>query len=286
MRVKGVVSVKGLDSTENDDCAGYLETPTGLYAWVIDGATSIADRHYLGADRGDPAWYADALSRQIERLAPQGLAPRELHVAAAQAAGPLYAAQLARSPGEAPLYARPMASLTLVRLSEGGGELYQLGDCPAFALDRAGAVRRLTVGEPSDEANESHAKVSAAQALVGFSPKAVWEDRLSSLRGEREWQLTRDPLEVSTPGGATFGGHAGRFDVADLAAIVVMSDGFERFAVKYRLGDEAQMVARTLAEGPERLLAELRAAEADDPDCRRFPRLKPSDDATCLVLGG
>ncbi len=42
------------------------------------------------------------------------------------------------------------------------------------------------------------------------------------------------------------------------------------------------MVRRAIGEGPEGLLAQLRAIEqADDADCRRFPRLKPSDDATC-----
>lgn len=44
------------------------------------------------------------------------------------------------------------------------------------------------------------------------------------------------------------------------------------------------MVRRAIGEGPEGLLAQLRAIEQADPDCRRFPRLKPSDDATCLVI--
>ena len=63
-----------------------------------------------------------------------------------------------------------------------------------------------------------------------------------------------------------------------------MSDGFERFAVKYDLSDEAAMIRRAVAEGPAPVLAELRALEPADPDCRRVPRLKASDDATCLVI--
>ena len=81
-----------------------------------------------------------------------------------------------------------------------------------------------------------------------------------------------------------FGGRESSLELAGAAAIVLMSDGYERFAADYGLGDDAAMIRRTVAEGPERLLAEIRALEADDPNCRRIPRLKPSDDATCLVL--
>jgi hypothetical protein len=283
--VRAIASAPGLDSAENDDCAGFAETAAGLYAWVIDGATSIAERNYLGAELGDAAWYANALSARLEALAPRGLAPRELHAAAVTEAAALYRQLSQRPEGAAPLYAQPMASLTLVRLAGDAAELFQLGDCPAFAVGKDGAVRRLTVGEPSDEADESHAKVSAAQGRVGFAPKAVWADRLPSLRRARERQLTAAPLGVSTPvGDAAFGGYAARFDPSGLQAIVLMSDGFERFAAKYRLGDDVTMVRRAADEGLARLLAELRAAEEGDPDCRRYPRLKPSDDATCLVI--
>lgn len=178
-----------------------------------------------------------------------------------------------------------MAAATLVRVADGRGELFHLGDCPAFALGRDGQVRRLTAYEPSETSDESRSRVEAAQAAVGFAPEAVWADRLPSLRARREEQLTAQPLEVSTPvAGAAFGGYSARFDLAGVTALVLMSDGFERFAVKYELGDDGAMIRRAVAEGPEALLAALRAVEAADPDCRRFPRLKPSDDATCLVI--
>jgi hypothetical protein len=34
----------------------------------------------------------------------------------------------------------------------------------------------------------------------------------------------------------------------------------------------------------QQVLADLRAAEAGDPDCLRFPRFKPADDATAVML--
>ena len=285
MRVKWVVSSAGLGAADNDDCAGFAEKPAGLYAWVIDGATSIAERDYLGAGRGDVAWYANALSARLAAGTEGGLPLAELHAAAARDVAEDYGdlgRLLVKPP---PAYAQPMAALTMLRLAGDRAELYQLGDCPAFALASVGGVRRVTIGEESETSDESRTRVMAAQRAVGFAPKAVWTDRLPSLRKRREAQLAQRPLQVSTPApDLTFGGYSTSFDLAGVEAILLMSDGFERFAVKYALGDEAAMARRAVEEGPAPLMAQLRAVEQADPDCRRFPRLKPSDDATCLVI--
>lgn len=283
--MKAVVSEQGLDASDNDDCAGFAETAAGLCAWVIDGATNVAGADFLDAGRGDVAWYANALSTALEANAARNLALAGLHAAAVDDVAARYGDLVARRAAPPPLYAHPLAALTMVRVSDRRAELYHLGDCPAFALGDDGGVRRLTVWKPSEAADESRAVVMATQAAVGFAPKAVIADRLPSLRRRREEQLATRPLDVSAPiAGASFGGYSASFDLADVAAIVLMSDGFERFAVNYELGDEATMVRRAVVEGPAPLLAEVRRIEQADPDCRRFPRLKPSDDATCLVI--
>jgi hypothetical protein len=285
MRVKAIVSAAGLDSAENDDCAGFAEIGGGLCAWVIDGATNIAGREFLGAGRGDAAWYAHALSKQLQANAGSGLALAELHAAAAREVAEDYRELRRQLRTQPPAYAQPMAAVTMVRVSGGNGELFELGDSPAFVLAADGNVRRLTTHEDSEEADESRSRVAAAQRSVGYAPKAVWADRLPSLRKRREAQLAERPLQVSTPAeGAVFGGYATSFDMAGVAALVLMSDGFERFAVKYGLGDDTEMIRQSIEEGPDAPLAALRAIEKADPDCRRFPRLKPSDDATCVVI--
>ena len=285
MQVKAIVSSAGLDSSENDDCAGFVETDAGLCAWVIDGATNVAGRDYLRAGRGDVTWYASALSKRLQANAASGHELAELHAAAARDVAEDYRELCSQLPAPPPLYAQPMAALTMVRVSDGRAELYELGDCSAFALGADRSVRRLTTHEDSEEADESRTRVTAAQRTVGYAPKAVWADRLPSLRRAREVLMSADPLRVSTPvTDARFGGYSASFDLAGVSALVLMSDGFERFAVKYGLGDDAEMIRRSIEEGPDALLQAVRAAEKADPDCRRFPRLKPSDDATCLVL--
>jgi hypothetical protein len=45
------------------------------------------------------------------------------------------------------------------------------------------------------------------------------------------------------------------------------------------------MVKATVSQGAESVLKQIRTLERGDPEARGIPRLKASDDATCLVLG-
>ena len=51
MQVKAIVSSAGLGSAENDDCAGFVETPAGLCAWVIDGEGEWTKKVWYGVRR-------------------------------------------------------------------------------------------------------------------------------------------------------------------------------------------------------------------------------------------
>lgn len=283
-QIGSAISAAGIGAADNDDCAGSAVTASGLYAWVIDGGTSVADWNYLGQARGDVAWFSNALSAALARRTSEGLSPKALHAAAAADVAALYDAACAGAETP-PLYAQPIAAVTLVRVVGDQLELYQLADCAAFAWRRAGETQRLTVGGNVEDQDETGQKVEAAQAAVGYAPKAVWARQLSSLRRRREAQIGELPRSISTPAtDGAFGGWERSFDLMGVQALVLMSDGFERYAAKYRLGDDGAMIDRVMAEGAPGVLEAVRAIEAADPDCRRFPRLKPSDDATCLVL--
>ena len=47
-----------IGNIENDDAAGWARTNASVYAWVIDGGTSLADENYVGDALGDVAWFA------------------------------------------------------------------------------------------------------------------------------------------------------------------------------------------------------------------------------------
>ncbi len=68
------------------------------------------------------------------------------------------------------------------------------------------------------------------------------------------------------------------------AAGLLMSDGFYRLVDTFGLVAEDRLLGRAREEGLSALLAEVRQAEDNDPDCLRHPRFKPKDDATALLL--
>ena len=72
-------------------------------------------------------------------------------------------------------------------------------------------------------------------------------------------------------------------DLGSPAEILLCTDGYYRAVDHYGLHDEAGLMSAS-AGGVDKVLAALRAAEASDPGCRRYPRFKPADDATALLL--
>jgi Protein phosphatase 2C len=285
-----LISQPCLGNVENDDAAGWVRTGASVYGWVIDGGTSLADQNYLGAALGDVAWFADALSGAIARHAGRALSARALHALAAGEVARDYAAAVTARGADVPLYACPIAAVTIIRITGTGadcrGDLFHLADCPAFTRDRDGRVTRITLGGNVEAETRVRERVMASQSSHGFAPKAIMAEQKPWLRERREMQLRAVPCPISTPAaGASFGGEERSIDLATADAVILMSDGYERFATEYAVGDDRAMIDATLRDGADAVLERIRALERSDDACRAFPRLKASDDATCLVLG-
>ncbi|RBM23273.1 protein phosphatase 2C domain-containing protein [Streptomyces sp. PT12] len=67
-------------------------------------------------------------------------------------------------------------------------------------------------------------------------------------------------------------------------ALAAVTDGLGRWVETFRLGGWPELFAALLTRGPERAIAEVRAAEAADPDGAAFPRGKAHDDASAVVV--
>jgi Protein phosphatase 2C len=74
----------------------------------------------------------------------------------------------------------------------------------------------------------------------------------------------------------------GIFPLAGLQGVALLSDGAARLADRYGLISWPEVVALLRESGPAELIRRVRAAEASDADCSRWPRRKPSDDATAI----
>jgi hypothetical protein len=64
---------------------------------------------------------------------------------------------------------------------------------------------------------------------------------------------------------------------------LLCTDGYYRAVDSYGLHDETGLLAASAA-GVEQVLAGIRDTEESDPLCTRYPRFKPSDDATAVML--
>jgi hypothetical protein len=66
--------------------------------------------------------------------------------------------------------------------------------------------------------------------------------------------------------------------------VLLATDGLMRLVEVYGAYDADGLVAAAADKGLAALLRELRGIEAADAGCARFPRIKPSDDATGVLL--
>ncbi len=70
--------------------------------------------------------------------------------------------------------------------------------------------------------------------------------------------------------------------IAGLSSVTLLSDGASRLADMFGMASWADVCAILAVDGPGELIRQVRAAEASDPACARWPRTKASDDATAI----
>ena len=116
----------------------------------------------------------------------------------------------------------------------------------------------------------------------------------SALKLRRRAQLTRALRRTrNRPGGywvaaadpqAASQAVTGTLPSRSLRRAVLLSDGASRLVDLFELATWEELVALLDESGPEELVRQVRAAEANDPKGRQWPRTKRSDDATVVYL--
>lgn len=267
------VSLAGDRKKQNDDAFGF----TGPRAWVIDGATDLSDTP-LTKYASDASWLAQYLNRRLYE--PFGNDPSRGFSDLSRAAAEAFNAFLQDRPYER--WQSPICSVLMAN-DRGGGTLYvsDLGDCRAFALDADG--RAYIAGGPQGAA-DSEAE-SAARQTDAHKPLLERTETIARLREQRaainregaEWTFGLDPA---------CGAHVRtqRFDLKTPAHVLLMTDGFSALVDRYRVYDAAGLVRAALDKGLHELGCELRAIEMADAASAKYPRFKPSDDATALLM--
>lgn len=269
LEILGTVSAPGRVGRPNEDRCGAK----GRFAWVIDGATGLGDDELIDGP-SDAAWLAGQMDAAFREFADTAAGPAALLATAALICAEKFVAQRRRAPAER--YELPTAAVLLAEFGAEGIALAELGDCAVYveadgALTRFGGTER---GRALEQQNAQNMMVAGG----GRSPQVV-----SFLRKVRNMANMPGGYPIFAPEvGAADGARLHHLPVLAGDALLI-SDGYEAAIEDYALYDGKGLLAaaRTDVRTP---LDALREVEAADPDCRRFPRFKPSDDASALLV--
>jgi serine/threonine protein phosphatase PrpC len=261
------LSIAGDSSKANDDRTGAGHA----HAWVIDGATDLGEPGLLG-NRGGAAWiaaeadraFAAADSRSIEQMCRTVFE----HVAAA------FAEQRTRTPESWEL---PSASFLAVSITDNVIDCAWLGDCSALLI-RDGQATRIG---PQRDIRDDETDLARSVAHHGLGSVKRAAPVLDVLRTARS-RPDRLVLGVD-PAGAEHIYYSSQPCVAG-DELLLMSDGFTAITDLYGLIEQTALPALLTDGSLSGIAAQLRAAEADDAECLRWPRFKQGDDATAIWL--
>lgn len=277
MSVVIVDQITSASGQVNEDTSGI----GACSAWVIDGATGFSERR-LTPGASDAAWYAQRLNVAFTRhAADDNLTITQFLTRAIQDVAAEFSsfATADLKPEEIPL-----AALALVRVGKGQLEYAVLGDC-AVLLRYDGKVRLI---------NDPH--VAAFDPMVAEKIRALHERGITDrqqLLSHMIPEVNRIRRMANQPGGFWIASldpaaaeHAisGSVPLRGGASIMLATDGFLRMIEPFGKYNAGSLMAGARERGLGSLLEELRAAEAGDETCLRFPRIKVRDDATAMLL--
>jgi hypothetical protein len=270
------LSIPGNPAKPNDDAWAQI----GRAAVVLDGATNLGDPLLPGDS--DAAWIARFGARRLMAHVEDGDEPRQALRSALADAEASFAGLRRRAPKEN--WENPYASMMFVVTDEEGFEALWFGDCGALVRrpDRVEAV-----GDAFAKRSAEARRVKMLADAKGLAPASGTNlpEFLAALRAARN-------TVNSERGGWLFGPDASaadkarsvRVDAPPGTTLLLASDGFLALVSDYGRYDAGSLMEAAERKGLETLGRELRAIEEGDPEGRRYPRFKKSDDATALLL--
>jgi hypothetical protein len=264
-----LVSEPAAQQLANEDWAGVAP---GL-AVLLDGLSAPGNTG-TGCRHGTP-WYVAQLGPRLLTMASDPA--RTLVYALAEAIR-----QVADLHPECDLThpGTPSATLVLLRTMGERADYLVLADA-VLLLDTSDGLRAVTDDRINHLATKERA--AASRLPTGSSSHVRRRMRLTTaLRRARNrpggyWVAAADPLAATQA-------ITGSLDRRDLHRAVLLSDGASRLVDVFGLATWNELLMLLDESGPEELVRRVRAAEAADPQGRRWPRTKGSDDATAIYV--
>ena len=259
----------GLTNASGGENEDWLACSSDLIV-VLDGATV---RTETGCSHG-PAWFARKLGAAIiSHAASRSRALPDVLSASIRDVAALHADTCDLSDPAA-----PSAAAAIVRIEDDTIRYLVLGDV-TIAADIAGEVVAISDDRVSSTALDQRRE--ADSFLIGTPEKTAAMQRMKKVELAAKntaggyWIAGSDP---SAPEHAI----TGEWRTSDVARLAVMTDGAARIVNLFRRADWRGTLDLLKADGPERLISDVRRIENADSDGRRYPRNKKSDDASAV----
>jgi hypothetical protein len=268
-------------SHTNEDLAVVF----GNVAWVLDGASDPLTQSERCSHNA--SWYVRAFSRALAVALEQqpSATLRELLATAIDSTRTAHDTMCGQA-----VCLQPSAAVALGRWSTNRLEYLVLGDCSILHSERDG-VASITDARLEKVAAEIRTEILERLRLgYGFAdPK-----RLGLLRelveAEQNARNTNDGYWI-----AAYDSDAAQHAVAgtlsldrsqpDPTVVAFLSDGLDRAVRLFPIHNSCERFLDALKnDGPGSAIHRVRRAERADPTGFRFPRTKPTDDASGIVL--
>ncbi|MCE9649299.1 MAG: protein phosphatase 2C domain-containing protein [Parvibaculum sp.] len=280
LQILDTISDPGSAHKPNEDAFGHGRS----HAWVIDGATGVADSELLDGP-SDAHWLArtaGALFAEQAELYGGDLAG--LTRAAIEEMACRFAAGRSRAPNGR--YELPSAAMMMVHSDGANIHCANFADCRLALLADDGETVILGDHHQDREAASKARTASLLSKIAEGDDPFASPDIMRFLRRARDyqnredgyWILGLDPCAVDFMRSWTL-------PLTKPVTGLLMSDGFAAIAYDYERIKPADLVARTLDEGLAAIVQAIRGVEReDDPRMRRYPRFKCCDDATAVLF--
>lgn len=275
-------SAPGSTNRVNEDASGSNDHA----AFVIDGATGLGNKQIMPDAGSDAAWLA---SFAAEKLATEISPDRDVSSIVRCCIVEARATFKAANHGELPeRFAWPSASFVLLQINESNIQLSGLGDCVVYAAigDRVAKFSPL-LGFPDVERGWASRHIDKAGGFGEGSDLLSNPETLDDLRMARSLQNTSQGgvwtlgLEPAAADHLVVDGQ----EILERVHCLLCSDGFSALVDSYGAYAPETLIEAAISHGLTTLVDELRHIETKvDPDGKRFPRFKRSDDATALLL--
>lgn len=270
----------GTFGEHNEDIATFTESG----AWVIDGATGLTNQTYTSAST-DGQWFAQQFDDHLRDRIDRNEELSNIVLDSIKDVREKYYS-IAGS-NDINKVTEPSGAIAIVRPHpETELEFFVLGDCSVVASHSNDTTTDI-FGEGPREYDKKAIEKLSGLVRDGRSHREAFEEIKPMLREHRRLKNTPDGywgLGFSTE--AVEHARTGTFNWRDVRFLCLFTDGFEQIVQTFNVFcDWSAALNYIETNGVERSLRVLSDIQRSDPDCHRYPRLKPSDDMSLIALG-